>query len=166
MSNAGTSSGDTGSIVEWVDAVDRAGNILRLEKRDMSFAYRKSNLVGQRAAFVGLKLRPDGKNVIMDRIKAHLARRAKTQPLGTRNVGSIFKNPPGDHAARLIEVSDLKGRRVGGAEVSRLHANFIVNADRATARDVLSLIDLVRRTVQERHGVSLELEVVPVGDDV
>jgi len=89
----------------------------------------------------------------------HIERRNATQPLELPNSGSIFRNPPGDYAARLIETAGCKGMRVGGAEVSHKHANFIVNRGGATCADVLALIDQVRDTVEGRHGVTLELEV-------
>ena len=79
-------------------------------------------------------------------------------------MGSIFKNPPGDFAGRLIEQAGLKGRRVGGAEISPVHANFIVNRGGARAVDVLALIELARQTVRERFGVELELEIELVGE--
>jgi len=89
----------------------------------------------------------------------HIERRNATQPLELPNSGSIFRNPPGDHAARLIETAGCKGMRVGGAEVSHKHANFIVNRGGATCADVLALIDQVHDTVKRKHGVALELEV-------
>jgi UDP-N-acetylmuramate dehydrogenase len=96
-------------------------------------------------------------------MRQRLVRRKKTQPLGFPNAGSCFRNPPGDKAGRLIEEIGAKGRRVGGAEVSTLHANFIVNRGDATAADVASLLAQVRREVAERFGVELELEVHFVG---
>lgn len=97
------------------------------------------------------------------RIRDLLARRIATQPLAQANAGSVFRNPPQDHAARLIEASGLKGRRIGGAEVSTMHANFIVNTGDATARDIEELIALVQQTVQRDSGVALETEVRIVG---
>ncbi|HJO24896.1 MAG: UDP-N-acetylmuramate dehydrogenase [Myxococcota bacterium] len=92
-----------------------------------------------------------------------LARRADTQPLDIPSCGSVFKNPRGDHAGRLIESAGLKGHRIGGAEISTLHANFIVNTGGATAADVLALIEYARRTVLARCGIELEREVRVVG---
>ena len=91
-------------------------------------------------------------------------RRKSTQPLGLPSCGSVFRNPPGDHAARLIETAGLKGRRVGGAEVSAKHANFIINRNRATATDIERLIEHVQRTVSDVHGVDLVHEVRIVGE--
>jgi UDP-N-acetylmuramate dehydrogenase len=98
------------------------------------------------------------------RIKELLARRAATQPTGLPSCGSVFRNPPGDHAARLIDTCGLKGLRFGGAEVSPKHANFIINTGNASARDIARLIDHVRAEVERRHGVQLIPEVRRVGD--
>jgi UDP-N-acetylmuramate dehydrogenase len=93
-----------------------------------------------------------------------LERRKRTQPLGLPSCGSVFRNPPGDHAARLIEAAGLKGFSIGGAEVSEKHANFIINSGAATATDVEELIEHVRQTVIEKHGVELVHEVRIVGE--
>jgi UDP-N-acetylmuramate dehydrogenase len=94
-----------------------------------------------------------------------LERRARTQPLDVPSFGSVFKNPQGDHAGRLIESVGLKGRRIGGAEISPVHANFIANVGRATARDVLALMDEARNAVLAASGRRLEPEVRIVGSD-
>jgi UDP-N-acetylmuramate dehydrogenase len=98
------------------------------------------------------------------RIKELLAKRSETQPIQIPNAGSVFRNPPGDHAARLIEVSGLKGSCIGGACVSEKHANFIVNTGAATAADIEALINLVAREVELKQGVHLEREVRIVGE--
>ncbi len=103
---------------------------------------------------------------VRERLHARLVRRKATQPVALPNSGSCFRNPPGDHAARLIEALGAKGWREGGAEVSDLHANFIVNTGGASARDVASLLARVRRAVEERFGVALHLEVHLVGEFV
>ncbi|MEJ2734380.1 MAG: hypothetical protein P8189_12570 [Anaerolineae bacterium] len=90
-------------------------------------------------------------------------RRKATQPPGA-SCGSVFKNPPGDFAGRLVEASGLKGKRVGGVEISNLHANFMVNQGGATAADVKALIDLARESVKESFGVELELEIELIGE--
>jgi UDP-N-acetylmuramate dehydrogenase len=100
----------------------------------------------------------------MDSLKALQARRRDTQPLGLPSCGSVFRNPPGDHAARLIEAAGLKGCRIGGAEVSDKHANFIINREHASAADIEALIDHVQRTVARAHGVNLQHEVRIVGE--
>ena len=93
-----------------------------------------------------------------------LDRRKATQPLGLPSCGSVFRNPPGDHAARLIETAGLKGHSIGGAEVSEKHANFIINRGDATATDIETLIEHVRRSVLETHGIELVHEVRIVGE--
>jgi UDP-N-acetylmuramate dehydrogenase len=164
MTNAGTPEGDTGALVQEVRILTPEGRPEVLTRQDLHFSYRHSNLPGKLVLDVRLKLRRENKNDIMGRLRKQLSRRAQTQPLGTQNVGSIFKNPPGDYAARLLEAAGLKGFQIGGAQVSPRHANFIVNTGHATAQDVHRLIEAARRAVQEKFGVRLDLEVWPVGD--
>jgi UDP-N-acetylmuramate dehydrogenase len=109
------------------------------------------------------RVRESTREEVQSEVDRHLAKRARTQPLDVPSCGSVFKNPPGDFAGRLIEAAGLKGARVGGAEISELHANFIVNRGGASAADVLALIDQARRRVRERSGVELETEVRIVG---
>src|SRR5690606_20060216 len=97
-------------------------------------------------------------------IRVLLARRKATQPIGQWSCGSVFTNPAGDHAARLIETAGLKGTRIGGARVSEVHANFIVNDGTATARDIEALIRHVQQVVEQKHGVKLQTEVRIVGE--
>jgi UDP-N-acetylmuramate dehydrogenase len=102
--------------------------------------------------------------VSQGRIKEMLEERRAKQPIGTWNCGSTFTNPPGDHAARLIESAGLKGRRIGGAVVSNKHANFLINEGDASAADIENLIELVRAEVERVHGVRLMTEVRIVGE--
>jgi UDP-N-acetylmuramate dehydrogenase len=99
-----------------------------------------------------------------DDIRQLLAKRKATQPIQEWSCGSVFTNPPGDHAARLIEACDLKGFRIGGARVSEMHANFIVNDGTASAADIEQLIRHVQQTVEQKHGVRLNTEVRIVGE--
>ena len=108
-------------------------------------------------------LRRDDRAAVRARVAAFRKHRKDTQP-NQKSAGSVFKNPPGDFSARLIQAADLKGHQVGGAEISRKHANFIVNNGGATAADIVALIALARRTVRERFGVELELELELRGD--
>jgi UDP-N-acetylmuramate dehydrogenase len=98
------------------------------------------------------------------RIKTLLAQRIAAQPLGIPNAGSVFRNPPGDHAARMIEACGLKGRCIGGASISAKHANFIVNNGGASAADIEALIELAQQSVQQQFGIHLEREVRVVGE--
>jgi UDP-N-acetylmuramate dehydrogenase len=110
-----------------------------------------------------LRLRPSTPEAVKAAIAELSAKRRSTQPPGA-SLGSMFKNPEGDYAGRLIEAAGLKGTRVGGVQVSEVHANFFVNDESATASDYWQLIQLVRWTVQEKLGVQLELEIEPVGE--
>ena len=109
-------------------------------------------------------LRPDEPAAIAARVAANQAQRVATQPLADQNAGSVFRNPPGDHAGRLIDAAGLKGLRVGGASVSERHANFIITDRDARAADVRALGDRVRAEVLARFGVQLEYEIEFVGD--
>lgn len=164
QTNAGTPEGDIGRLVREVELLDAEGKIRRVGRDEIQFAYRRSSLAGRIVLSVDLQLRTGNKNDILAAMDRLLKRRAERQPLGTKNCGSVFKNPPGDHAARLIEAVGLKGFRVGGAQVSPKHANFIENVDRATATDVAALIDALRSAVKQRFGIDLELEVWTVGE--
>ncbi|MBI4396447.1 MAG: UDP-N-acetylmuramate dehydrogenase, partial [Elusimicrobia bacterium] len=133
MTNAGTPEGDIGALVESVEVLEPAGELRSLPKKDLGFSYRCSNLPGRFVLSARLKLRRGDINDIMTRIQNQLKRRAEKQPVGTLNCGSVFKNPPGDFAARLYEAAGLNGARAGGAQVSLRHANFIENVAHATA---------------------------------
>jgi UDP-N-acetylmuramate dehydrogenase len=102
---------------------------------------------------------------IRRRISSYLVRRNAAQPVQYRSAGSVFKNPPGDFAGRLVEQAGLKGARIGGAMISERHGNFIVNLGGARACDVLALVDAARARVRERTGIELELEVRVIGED-
>ena len=115
-------------------------------------------------ARVGLRFERGDPVAVRERLQARLVRRKATQPVAVPNSGSCFRNPPDDHAGRLIEAAGAKGWREGGAEVSPLHANFIVNTGGASACDVATLLARVRRAVDERFGVALQLEVHLVGE--
>jgi UDP-N-acetylmuramate dehydrogenase len=108
-------------------------------------------------------LKPGDVEALKARVADITTRRKASQPPGA-SCGSVFKNPPGDYAGRLIEAAGLKGRKAGGAEISTVHANFFVNHGQATAADVKALIDLARETVQARFGVRLELEIELLGE--
>ena len=155
--NAGTDV-EIGDVVDRVEVVVAGQTVQSFTKPE--FAYRRSTL-DRRAVvcFAELLLRQGDPRDVQAELRRRIDRRNATQPLELPNLGSIFRNPPGDFAARLIEAANCKGMRVGGAEVSTKHANFIVNRGGATSADVLALIDRVRKAVLERHGVALELEI-------
>ena len=162
--NAGAHGGETWERVESVRTIDRNGEIHLRAPAEYSVAYR--NVTGPVDEwFLEATLRFDPEvTPSMDTLNEMLERRKSTQPLGLPSCGSVFRNPPGDHAARLIEKAGLKGHRIGGAEVSPKHANFIINVDDASATDVEELIEFVRQTVIDEHGVELVHEVRIVGE--
>jgi UDP-N-acetylmuramate dehydrogenase len=165
--NAGCYGSETWQHVVKVQVLTRSGELIARAPAEYEIGYRHA--VKREAAeefFVGAWLsfeQGDGK-VAIENIKALLAKRIASQPLNLPNAGSVFRNPPGDHAARLIELCGLKGMRIGGAQVSEKHANFIVNTGGATAADIESLIDEVRGRVAAETGVRLHPEVKIVGD--
>ncbi|MEW8978682.1 MAG: UDP-N-acetylmuramate dehydrogenase [Symbiobacterium sp.] len=159
--NAGAHGGDLSQVVTEATVVWGDGREQRLTRDEIGFGYRSTRLQGTSAIVVEvvMALHPADPAELQGAMRQHLERRRATQPLGHPNAGSIFKNPPGDYAGRLIELAGLKGARVGDAQVSEKHANFIVNLGQATAKDVLMLMDRVRSTVEQRFGVRLEAEV-------
>ncbi len=162
--NAGAHGGETWERVESVRTIDRAGEIHRRSPEEYAVGYRSVTGPPDEWFLEATFRFEPGVEASMDEMKEMLERRKATQPLGLPSCGSVFRNPPGDHAARLIEAAGLKGHRIGGAEVSPKHANFIINTGDATATDIEALIDHVRQTVRERHGVELQHEVRIVGE--
>lgn len=162
--NAGAHGHETWERVASVRTIDRQGEIRDRWPADYDIGYR--SVVGPPDEwFIEATLQFDpAADVTMAAQKALLERRKSTQPLGLPSCGSVFRNPTGGHAARLIESAGLKGRRVGGAEVSTKHANFIINVSDATAADIENLITLVHDTVQAVHGIDLIREVRIVGE--
>jgi UDP-N-acetylmuramate dehydrogenase len=165
--NAGCYGRETWEIVAQVQTIDRRGRLHKRTPGEFRVSYRHTEPKMPREEwFVAawLVLPKGNGEASRAEIKRLLARRVASQPLSQPNAGSVFRNPPGDHAARLIESCGLKGRRIGGAQVSEKHANFIVNTGGASAADIEDLIELVERTVGERTGVKLHREVRIVGE--
>lgn len=163
--NAGAFGGETWNLVETVITTNREGIRQNRVAREFTVGYRSvQGVEGEWFLACELKLVPGDDDTGRERIKALLARRAATQPTNQPSCGSVFRNPPGDHAARLIEACGLKGYGIGGARVSEKHANFIVNTGGATAMDIECLIQYVREQVKLRHAVCLETEVRIVGE--
>jgi UDP-N-acetylmuramate dehydrogenase len=163
--NAGAWGGETWNAVLEAEVVYRDGSCGWLGADSFGVSYRTVLLPRGFLGFLGARFRvsaDDGSHARATRDS--LARRKASQPVGKPSAGSTFRNPPGDHAARLIESCGLKGRRIGGAVVSELHANFILTEAGAKAADVEALIDLMRDTVRERTGVNLEPEIRIVGE--
>jgi UDP-N-acetylmuramate dehydrogenase len=163
--NAGAWGGETWPHVALVRTIDRSGAVRARPPADFQASYRHVEIPpGEWFVEAEMTLTPGDTDAAQARIKALLERRAATQPTGLPSCGSVFRNPPGDHAARLIEACGLKGRRIGAAEVSPKHANFIINTGDATAHDIARLIDHVQAAVEHRHGIRLIPEVRRVGD--
>lgn len=162
--NAGTRLGEMKEVLHAVDFVNLRGQRVRLDASNLSFAYRKTTLPKGIVVGAWVQLTPSTRAEIEARTKAYLRYRRASQPLTIPNAGSVFKNPPGDSAGRLIEAAGLKGAHVGDAEVSAKHANFIVNRGTATAAQVLALIRKVRQTVARKCGVRLQLEWKVIGE--
>lgn len=160
--NAGTNLGSLQDVLVEVTLLTPEGEVETIPAERLGLGYRRSNLQGRDDVVVltaRIQLRPGDPAEIRRRMEEHLAYRNARQPIHLPNAGSIFKNPPGDFAGRLIEAVGLKGARVGDAQFSELHANFIVNLGHATAADVLELIARAKERVAERFGIALEEEV-------
>lgn len=163
--NAGAFGAETWEYVTAVETIDRNGQTHLRKPDEYTVAYRSVRGPGIQSSpnewfTAGYFRLPkgDGKQT-QQNIKALLKKRAESQPIGLPSCGSVFKNPPGDHAARLIEHCELKGYKIGGAEVSPKHANFIINTGDATADDIFRLICHVQTTVAQKTGITLETEV-------
>ena len=158
--NAGAHGGSIQDILEEVKILAPEGEVQRLAKEDIQFGYRECSLRDQAIVLEGVfHLKPGDPDVIQATMSENLARRKAAQPLELPNAGSVFRNPPGGSAGRLIEEAGWKGKRLGGAQVSSKHANFIVNQGNATARDVLALIREIKKDVHHQFGVELKTEV-------
>ena len=162
--NAGAHGEETWGRVESVRSIDRNGDIHERAPAEYTVGYRSVKGPANEWFLEGtFRFDPEAKPS-METMKAMLERRSRTQPLGLPSCGSVFRNPPGDFSARLIEAAGLKGYRIGGAEVSEKHANFIINRDDATGADIEQLIEHVRQTVLDVHGIKLVHEVRIVGE--
>lgn len=164
--NAGAHGSDVSRILLSAEVMLDTGELVNLNNRDLQFGYRHSILQEQKGivteAVLGLQF--GDRKEIAAAMAAYKDRRLRTQPLQLPCAGSVFRNPEGHHAAGLIEQAGLKGTRIGGAEVSMLHANFIINTGDATAEDVLALIEHIRTIVEDRFGVRLVTEVKLEGE--
>ena len=162
--NAGTKLGEMKDAVKAVRMVNLKGQIVDLEAGQIPFEYRRARLPRGIVVGVWLQLKQGVRSEIEKVVKDYLHYRRDTQPLAMPSAGCVFKNPPNDSAGRLIETVGLKGARVGDAEVSTKHANFMVNRGQARAADVIALIGKVRSAIRRRAGVRLDLELKIVGE--
>ena len=163
--NAGTHAGEMADVCEALHLLLSDTALVRLARSQLSFSYRRLELppasVVVEAEFL---LTPSSREQIRQRIRALLKVRKEKQPWRLPSAGSVFKNPPGDFAGRLIEAVGLKGVRLGDAQISPKHANFIVNRGQAQSRDILALIQLAQDKVSQEFGVQLELEIEVLGN--
>jgi UDP-N-acetylmuramate dehydrogenase len=157
--NAGGAFGDIGNMVESVDLMDSDGVGFTRLRGELVFGYRHTNISAKVILGAEFRLMPDDPRRILNQVKRIWIYKKNTQPLWVRSAGCIFKNPRGLSAGALIDKSGLKGRRMGGAQVSEKHANFIIADPGARASDVLKLINTIREDVYKRWEVYLELEV-------
>jgi UDP-N-acetylmuramate dehydrogenase len=163
--NAGAFGGETWERVKAVETLDRHGTLRERRPEEYRIGYRSvSGPDGEWFVAAHLLLDRGDAQAAQARIKALLERRGETQPTGQASCGSVFRNPPGDFAGRLIETAGLKATCVGGACVSEVHGNFIINTGKATAGDIETLIEKVAETVERVHGVRLVPEVRIVGE--
>ncbi len=165
--NAGAYGGEMMNVVKSCRVLDKDNRILELTNKELEFAYRKSII--QRKDYIvleaSLELEKGNYDEIIETIREFTKRRTSKQPLHLPSAGSTFRRPPGYYAGKLIEDAGLRGKTIGGAQVSQLHSGFIVNIDNAQAKDVISLIAYIQKAVKEKFGVSLEPEVRIIGEE-
>ena len=158
--NAGAYGSDIRSVINSIKVLDNNLEIVTLTKDMLDFSYRKSIL--QDKDYICLEaifdLKSTNKDIILNKINEYKIKRRNSQPLEYPSAGSVFRNPINNYAGKLIEETDLKGMKIGGAEVSMKHANFIINKDNATPEDIYNLINLVHRKVLEKHNIDLKIE--------
>lgn len=157
--NVGVGDKNIGDLVKGARVMDYRGKIKSMDKDEIKFAYRRSNLEKFIILGADLELVKKNRGEFRRILKRYLDYRRNTQDKGLSNAGCVFKNPPQEPAGRLIDLCGLKGKRIGGAYVSKRHANFIVNAGDARANDVLKLMDLIKKRVKGRFRVNLEPEI-------
>lgn len=163
--NAGCHGGETWDCVAAVETIDRSGNLHTRFPQEFQIAYRSVKGIADEWFVAGhFRLTAGNKEESLEKIRSLLAHRAATQPTNEPNCGSVFRNPPGDYAARLIESCGFKGKKIGGASVSTKHANFIVNDGTAKASDIEALIEFIAENVEKKCGVKLIREVHILGD--
>ena len=163
--NAGAYGSEMEKIVDSVEAITAEAEAVSFGRHEMVFTYRDSHLpAGTIVTAVRLRLRRGVADEVGAKVRDLVGRRKRSQPAGYPNAGSMFRNPPGDFAGRLIEAAGLKGKRIGKAEISQRHANFIVNLGGARAEDVTTLMDLARAEVKKQFGIELMAEVKPLGE--
>ena len=166
--NAGAFGTEIKDVMTECVSIDSDGAHHTIAGADCGFAYRhsrfKDDLLDHVIVAARFRVHRDDPVQVRQRTDAVQAQRKASQPYGIRSLGSVFKNPPGDYAGRLVEAAGLRGRRIGGAQISDKHANFIVNLSHASAADVLALAELAHDAVLQQFGVDLEREIVVLGE--
>jgi UDP-N-acetylmuramate dehydrogenase len=164
--NAGGRLGELKDVTESVTILNPRGEITTKKQEDLRFSYRNLQLPRDSIILSAVfRLKIDNQSHIRERIQKILSRRKETQPLDLPNAGSVFKNPEGISAGKLIDEAGLKGMQIGNARVSELHANFILNMGNAATQDILSLIEKIQQEVYQKTGVMLETEIRIVGEN-
>ena len=165
--NAGAHGSDFSKIIKEADILTEHGDTVKWDNKDFNFNYRSSALQQQKSIILSayFELQYGERKEIAEKMARYKDRRRKTQPYNMPCSGSVFRNPEGDYAGRLIEELNLKGFQIGGAQVSEKHANFIVNAGAASAKDVLDLIDYIKEKAYDKYGLDLKPEVEIVGEE-
>lgn len=157
--NAGAWGRSIGELIENVDVMDFKGNIKILKKRDIKFGYRRSSLGKYIILSARFRLDKKNKSRILQDLNKYLQARRKSQDTAFPNAGCVFKNPSSESAGKLIDLCGLKGKKIGGAFISRKHANFILNKENARAHDVFNLMKLMKSAVRDKFKVNLEPEI-------
>lgn len=164
--NAGTAAGEIGDVVDSVTLLSPDGTLVTRGREEIGFGYRTSHIpAGHVVLDAKIILRHGDRERIKARVMEIQDTRKQRQPWGFPSAGSVFKNPQEEAAGKLIEAAKLKGKKVGDAQVSDKHANFIVNLGKAKAKDVVALMEIVKQTVLDVHGVRLEPEIKIIGED-
>jgi UDP-N-acetylmuramate dehydrogenase len=164
--NAGSFGAEIKDVIDTVTVMDMNGKITVLKNDVLKFSYRSSNISDDAVILsANFMLKKDNPEAVTGRIREFLKKKKLTQPLGERSAGCVFKNPGGDSAGRLIDAAGCKGLKTGGAEVSMLHANYFINRDRASCRDFIKLMEIVKKKVREHTGNMLEPEIKITGKE-
>jgi UDP-N-acetylmuramate dehydrogenase len=162
--NAGSFGTEIKDVVVSVALMKMDGRIVMLEKEELKFSYRSSNIPDDAVILsANLAFKKDSPENVSARMNGFLKKRKRSQPIGQPSAGCVFKNPPADFAGRLIEAAGCKGKRIGDVEVSTVHANYFVNRGKATCRDFIELMEVVRERVKEYSGITLEPEIKIIG---
>jgi UDP-N-acetylmuramate dehydrogenase len=162
--NAGSYGCEISNVLQSVVIMSPDGSLDRVDAGRLGFGYRRSGIKTDDLVLnATIRLRTDDKKAVAGRIKGYMAEKKKSQPISSRSAGCVYKNPEGDTAGKLIDAAGCKGMRVGGIEVSRVHANFFVNSGAGTASDYLSLMCEVSSIVENKYGIVLEPEIRVIG---